>query len=63
LRAWIFDQPGRGPRNAVLACRPERGFRERHLLGAPITADDESWVCRRVRRRRPLEPQSCSSSC
>lgn len=62
LRAWIFDQPGRGPRNAVLACRPEREFRERHALGTPITPDGESWVCRRARRRRPLEQQSHSSS-
>lgn len=62
LRAWIFDQPGRGPRNAILACRPERGFRERDLLGTPVAADDEFWVCRRARRPRPLERQNFSSS-
>lgn len=61
LQAWIFDRPGRGPRNAIVACRPERGFRERHALATPTTADDESWACRRARRRRSFELQDTSS--
>lgn len=62
LRAWVFDQPGRGLRNAVLACRPERAFRERDVLGTPLAADEEFWVCRRTRRRGAREQQDRSSS-
>jgi spermidine synthase len=49
LRAWIFDHPGRGERNAILACRPERSFKERDLLGTAETPDEDAWVCRRTR--------------
>jgi len=61
MHAWIFDHPGRSVRNAILACRPERSFKECDLLAMAVTAEDEPWACRRARRRRPLAQRDCSS--
>jgi spermidine synthase len=49
LHAWIFDHPGVGERNAIIACRPERSFNERKFLVVAEGPDDEEWSCRRAR--------------
>ena len=67
LHAWVFDQPGRGLRNAVLACRPERAFSERAcwaLQSQPTTSFGcaDARAAGRARAARsyvqPLSPKS-----
>lgn len=54
--SWLFDHPGEGERNIIIACRPENTFRSAKRLADDATIDEQPWTCRRARLRlRDLE--------
>lgn len=49
--SWLFDHPGEGEHNVIIACRPETTFRSANRLAHDVMNGERPWTCRKARLR------------